>query len=307
MNLSGKVLIIKLIKFRCEKRKYRAVESDRRYDPNVPSHGFPHPHLISMSPSSSNPNVSSLQFEDLLDAALWEYTQKTGKDIATDPLASRFSDCRSSDAVLDILEKEAEIFDEYREGQQKKKDEEGQRKDRKGQKGDRKDQMASMKVQIRRRLKPTVDILFWLSTSDVVVECASLVRLPKLNHPLLTFIDVHHPPCRYFHQRKQCLSVLVSYSRYASLPPSPCICNLDTQTLKATKGVSTSYDTLIELFEHFERFLGRLKVLTEIPLAMGEILVKIIVELLKVLTLTTQQINQGRFSECVLVDTCHAA
>jgi hypothetical protein len=85
------------------------------------------------------------------------------------------------------------------------------------------------------------------------------------------------------------------------------VCSLDTQILKAAKGVSTSYDALIELFECFEHYLGRLKVLTEIPSAVGEILAKIMVQLVEVLALATQQIKQGRFSEFVVVDTSHLA
>jgi hypothetical protein len=101
------------------------------------------------------------------------------------------------------------------------------------------------------------------------------------------------------------LPVLASYSRYVSLFLLASVCGLDTQILKAAKGVSTSYDALIELFECFERYLGRVKVLTEIPSAVGEILVKIMVELLGVLAIATQQINKGRFSEFMLVDTVH--
>ena len=63
--------------------------------------------------------------------------------------------------------------------------------------------------------------------------------------------------------------------------------------------MSTSYDALIDLFECLENYLGRLRVLTEIPAAMEEILVKIMVELLGVLTLATLQIKQGRLSELV--------
>jgi hypothetical protein len=101
--------------------------------------------------------------------------------------------------------------------------------------------------------------------------------------------------------------VSVSYSQYASLCQLSCVRSLDTQILKAAKGVSASYDALIELFECFEHYLGRLKVLTEIPGAVGDILVKIMVELLEVLALATQQIKQGRFSEFVLADTSQLA
>jgi hypothetical protein len=78
---------------------------------------------------------------------------------------------------------------------------------------------------------------------------------------------------------------------------------LKPEILKAATGVSTSYDALLELFECFEHYLGRLKVLTEFPSAVREILVKIMVELLEVLALATQQIKQGRFSKFLLADT----
>jgi len=57
---------------------------------------------------------------------------------------------------------------------------------------------------------------------------------------------------------------------------------------------------LIDLFQCFENYLGRLRILTEIPSSMKGILVKIMVELLDVLALATRQIKQGRFSEPIL-------
>jgi hypothetical protein len=78
-----------------------------------------------------------------------------------------------------------------------------------------------------------------------------------------------------------------------------------TPNLKAARRVSDDYCALIELFERFERYLHRLQVLTKIPPALGEILVKIMVELLGVLALTTGQIKQGRLSESALTDTSH--
>jgi hypothetical protein len=71
------------------------------------------------------------------------------------------------------------------------------------------------------------------------------------------------------------------------------------KVFQAAKGVSTSYDALIDLFERFEHYLCRLRIFTEISSALGEvgeILVKILVELLGVLSLATQKIKQGRFS-----------
>jgi hypothetical protein len=103
------------------------------------------------------------------------------------------------------------------------------------------------------------------------------------------------------------LLVLVSYSQYATPSLLACVCSIDVQIFKAAKGVSNSYDALIDLFECFEHYLGRLKVLTEIPPAVGEISVRIMVQLLNVLALATQQINQGRLSEFMLADTPHLA
>lgn len=80
-----------------------------------------------------------------------------------------------------------------------------------------------------------------------------------------------------------------------------------TPNLKAAKGISNDYDALIELFEWFERYFRRLSVLTEIPSAVGEISVKIMVELLGVLALAMLQIKQGRLSEFMLADTPYLA
>src|SRR5712675_374753 len=79
--------------------------------------------------------------------------------------------------------------------------------------------------------------------------------------------------------------------------------DLEAKVSQAAKEVSKSYDALVELFELFEHYLGRLKIFTEIPSAVGEVLVKIMVELLGVLALAMQQIKQGRFSAYYVVDT----
>ena len=151
-----------------------------------------------MSSLIPHPDVSLSQFQDLFDSALLEYNQKTGKDITTDPLTARLLCCDSSDAVLGILQEQAHAFNQYRNG--------------------------DWKVQLMRRLKPTIDILFGLSTGGVFGEGIGLVRLTKL----IRFAEVHHPPCRDFHQRKQYLPESVSYSRYISA----CLRDCDIKTRK---------------------------------------------------------------------------
>jgi hypothetical protein len=66
-------------------------------------------------------------------------------------------------------------------------------------------------------------------------------------------------------------------------------------------GVVDRYDALIDLLESFERFLNRLDIYTKIPstIAMTEMVIKILVELLSTLALATKQIQQGKPSESV--------
>ena len=67
------------------------------------------------------------------------------------------------------------------------------------------------------------------------------------------------------------------------------------------KGVTDSYDTLVDLLESIEHFLSRLDIYTKIPptIAMTEIVIKILVELLSALALVTKQIKEGKASKSV--------
>ena len=105
--------------------------------------------------SSSTPHINTpfFQFRDLVDSALKGYKEKTGKDIATDPLTARLLHCDSSSAILSILQEQVHAFDQFRNG--------------------------DWKIQLMRRLKPTVDILLGLSTSGVFGEGIGLVRSTK--------------------------------------------------------------------------------------------------------------------------------
>lgn len=69
------------------------------------------------------------------------------------------------------------------------------------------------------------------------------------------------------------------------------------------KDTSASYDAIVELLKSMERLLSRLdiKIPNATPISeMGEIIVKIMVELLSAIALVTKQIKQKRPRECAL-------
>lgn len=92
--------------------------------------------------SNSGPGTSFSQFQAIFDAALDEYSQKTGNNIDADPLTSKLESCHSPDAVLDVLEGQGQAFNEFRNG--------------------------DGKVQLMRKLKPIVHILLSISHGGIL-------------------------------------------------------------------------------------------------------------------------------------------
>jgi hypothetical protein len=69
--------------------------------------------------------------------------------------------------------------------------------------------------------------------------------------------------------------------------------------------VKASYDALIEIFECIEGFVRRLMIYTKIEQptpAMTEVVIRIMVELISVLALATEQTRKGRLSKSLLSD-----
>ena len=67
---------------------------------------------------SSTANSSS-NFQFILDAALSDYAQQTGIDLATHPSAQTLQHCNSADAIFDLLGDKAKQFQAYRNGNRK--------------------------------------------------------------------------------------------------------------------------------------------------------------------------------------------
>ncbi len=63
--------------------------------------------------------------------------------------------------------------------------------------------------------------------------------------------------------------------------------------------MNASYDALVELFERLESFFKRLGVYTQISLTteMTEVFVKIVAEVLSILSIATKEVKRTRASE----------
>jgi hypothetical protein len=74
--------------------------------------------------------------------------------------------------------------------------------------------------------------------------------------------------------------------------------------VKAAKGVNTNYNEIVDLFESIEHLLKPLDIYVHISStpAMDDMVIKIMVELLSTLTLTTKEFKQGRQRGSVLPD-----
>ncbi|KAH8977629.1 hypothetical protein EDB86DRAFT_1082299 [Lactarius hatsudake] len=80
------------------------------------------------------------------------------------------------------------------------------------------------------------------------------------------------------------------------LPPAKVIFTGIGVLLAAARDVRASHGAIIDLFERIESFFKRLEVYTEISLStkMAEVLVKIVVELLSILSIATKEVKRRR-------------
>ncbi|KAH9046108.1 hypothetical protein EDB84DRAFT_1467680 [Lactarius hengduanensis] len=110
------------------------------------------------------------------------------------------------------------------------------------------------------------------------------------------FIDCLNPVVRFVHSFS---GVLDGATSLVPVPPAKLIFVGINVLFSAAEGVSASYDVLLELFECVGNFLKRLEIYTKIDLnpLMTEIIVKIMVELLSILSQAKKQIKQGRFQK----------
>ena len=73
------------------------------------------------------------------------------------------------------------------------------------------------------------------------------------------------------------------------------------------KDIRASHAAIVDLFERIEGFFKRLEVYTQISLTtkMAEVLVKIVIELLSILSIATKEVKRRRASELSQQDMLH--
>ncbi|KAH9063565.1 hypothetical protein EDB87DRAFT_128411 [Lactarius vividus] len=111
-----------------------------------------------------------------------------------------------------------------------------------------------------------------------------------------TLIDWLKPVVQVVHGFSGVLGEAISLVPFP--PASAVFVGVDV-LLTAASNVSSSYDSLVDLFECLANFLKRLQIYTSIPFTplMTDIIVKILAELLSVLALATKQVQQGRLKK----------
>ena len=115
---------------------------------------------------------------------------------------------------------------------------------------------------------------------------------------ILTFI------LRSSHLRRRYRVVSLSYLTYVPFSSSLVRWPDDVRVTQSAKGIISDCVALVDLLESIEHFLNRLNIYTRIPPphTVGEIVLKILVELVSTLGLVTKELKQRRTSEPVLAD-----
>ncbi len=222
--------------------------------------------------TTSGGSPSNLQ---LIIKALEKYEEETGIDFSKNQFAKEVKHCEEPDAILKLLQKREKDFKAYRGRNRGLID----------------------------RLSPVVRVL--QPFSGLLGEVVSLVSYTCLIYSLVFFsskvlIQSHQAP---FPPTK---AIFVGIDVLLAVRPFNIDFNQissDAWLSQAASGVSSSYDDLLKLFESLGSFLKRLENYTEIPPTpiMTGMIVKILVELLSVLSLATKQIRQGRFSKSIIM------
>jgi hypothetical protein len=157
------------------------------------------PTRLSAKTMSSN-SESSSPFQAVFDAALNEYAGKTGKHIAEDPLTVRLQSCNSPDEVHVVLQEQVQGFNEFRNG--------------------------DGKVQLMRKLRPTVEVLLSLSKCEILRNAIGLVSVQMQSvivhgHILVLILDLSAYKCNLGRHRSLSCSPYLVHSIFSTAFVTP--------------------------------------------------------------------------------------
>ena len=214
---------------------------------------------MSAVPSTSHPNFASI-----FNVALEKYKRKTKQDLAKHPLLPRLQSCDSPEAILTVLRDQSAEFNESQNGD---------------------DGLTNW-------VNPTVNVLY--SFSATVGGVFGLVNIGIFPYDIVQsdiFLSGISTSKHNF------------YGDWSSSPGPwlsrfPFITYINTLT-QASKDARASRDKLIDLFSSIGRFFQRLEIYTGITptMAMTDIIVDIMVEVLTILAIATKEVKRGRLSE----------
>ena len=138
--------------------------------------------------SASNTTLTSSNFEAIFNAALTEYTKRTGKDLRNHPLASKIDSCDNPESILDIFQEQAQAFDKFKKGDTK----------------------------LFKWLRPVVHVLHAISTNKTFSDRASHV-----NPPISVILLLDNLSLRYFRLQRRSYPLSISCYPCVSLLLSP--------------------------------------------------------------------------------------
>ena len=204
----------------------------------------------------------------ILDDALNKYQKNTGQDLRSHPLAIELQSCDSVDGILAILQRQANTLE----------------------------QLKDRNRGLMKWVCSSVNILY--SISSTLGDGVSLVRLRKRicghQRALLTLLsgvptcetNLHwdwYSPCRLylFH------SFFVGFN---------------IEIVQVAKDETASLGVLLDLFERMEDFFKRFKVYSQsfVNAELAELLVKVVVKVLNILSIATKEVEQSRASRSFL-------
>lgn len=208
---------------------------------------------------------SSSNFQTVFNAALEAYEKATKNKLLKHPLSAQLESCNSPDAILSVLKNLVQ----------------------------QSDRRSSDDERLRNWLDPTVKVLYTFSAT--LGGGAGLVTLKLLSDQNLSsdcsFSGISCSECDLYRHRCPSFGESLSRSHFSR--------RCDTGISKATKDVNASQDMLVDLFGRIDGFIMRLELYKDIPPthAMMDIIMKIMVEIISILSIATAEIEQGQRSE----------